>query len=330
MERREFILWLIAAGLIPLELVGCGSKSPDGSEGDNVSAYEPKANPAANPPAGPAGTGGAGARGIGASKLVVANGSDPETLLDKGFAAMGGIAAWVRKGDVVAIKPNFSVPVAPDSGAVTDPRLVAGLVRRCLAQGAKEVKVIDYPFTNPAMCLERTGIKTAVEAAGGRLIVPSTLNDKFYRQVSLKGPHLKTAYFSYDVLEADLFISFPILKHHGSTKLTMSLKNMMGLVWNRQALHSSNLDASIPELTAFKQPHLIIMDAIRGITEKGPRGPGNIREYNQLIFGTDPVAVDAYGAELFGLKPTDVRHLKAAADMGLGQIDWGKLPLVKA
>ena len=105
----------------------------------------------------------------------------------------------------------------------------------------------------------------------------------------------------------------------------MGLKNMMGLVWDRGFFHRTDLHRTIAELSAFKKPHLIIMDAIKGITTHGPMGPGTIREYNQVIFSTDPVATDAYGAELFGMKATDIGHVAIAAELGIGTIDWKKL-----
>ena len=141
---------------------------------------------------------------------------------------------------------------------------------------------------------------------------------------------LQSMQYSKDVLDADVFISFPILKHHNGTGLTMGLKNMMGLVWDRGFFHRTDLHRAIAECAAFKKPDLVIMDAVRGITTHGPMGPGTIREYNQLIFSTDPVAADAYGTELFGLKPADIAYIGMAADLGAGTLDWKKLSMVRA
>jgi uncharacterized protein (DUF362 family) len=107
------------------------------------------------------------------------------------------------------------------------------------------------------------------------------------------------------------------------------MKNLMGLIWDRRYLHSSDLHQGIAELAAFRKPHLTIMDAIRGITDNGPVGPGPVREYGQVIFGTDQVAIDAYSASLFGMKPQDVGYIRIASEMGLGQIGWEKLKIQK-
>ena len=150
-----------------------------------------------------------------------------------------------------------------------------------------------------------------------------------FRPVSYSGKTLTSFDYVKDVLDADLFINFPILKHHRGAKLTLGMKNLMGLVWDRRYFHSSDLHQGIAELAAFRKPHLTIMDAIRGITDNGPVGPGPIREYGQVVFGTDQVAIDAYAANLFGMKPQEVGYIRIAAEMGLGNIHWDKLKLQK-
>ena len=311
MRRREFIKSTIASSMIFAGLSGCASRKTSGDVGI--------------PPKTPEVSGTAPSASSIAPLMVVVNGNDPNELMERGLAAMGGIGRFVKRGQTVALKPNFSVPRTPDQAATTNPVLVAALVRRCLAAGASEVKVIDYPFTNAQMCLENTGIRREVEAAGGIVLVPNKLTSQFYKPVNAGGSVLQSMQYSKDVLDADVFISFPILKHHNGTGLTMGLKNMMGLVWDRGFFHRTDLHRTIAECAAFKKPDLVIMDAVRGITTHGPMGPGTIREYNQLIFSTDPVAVDAYGTELFGHKPSEIEYIGIAAALGLGTADWKNL-----
>ncbi|HWR40009.1 MAG TPA: DUF362 domain-containing protein [Patescibacteria group bacterium] len=312
MDRRGFIS-SVGCGLLSLGLAGCGLADTDKKD---TAKTPPASAPAPLPSGGPD-----------RNKLVVAEGTDPNNLIEKGFAALGGIGAWVKKGNSVVIKPNFSVPRKPEEAATTNPQLVAALVRQCLAAGAKEVKVIDYPFNSPPVCLTNSGIKAAVEAAGGKAYVTNA--QSFYTQVDAGGSVLKTMLFSQDVLAADVFINFPILKHHGITKLTMGLKNMMGLVWDRGYFHRTDLNQTIAELAAFRKPHLTILDATRGITANGPGGPGPIQEWKQVVFGVDQVAVDTYGATLFGMAPADIAYLPLAAQLGLGEMDLRKMTVVK-
>ena len=311
MRRREFIKWTALGSISLMGLSGCVANKASGDAGIPQKITEASTSVSYGSSAEPA--------------MVVVNGSDPNELVERGLQAMGGIGRFVKRGQTVAVKPNFSVPRTPDQAATTNPVMVAALVRRCLAAGASEVKVIDFPFTNTQMCLENSGIRREVESAGGLVYVPNKLTSQFYSSVNAGGSILQSMHYSKDVLDADVFISFPILKHHSGTGLTMGLKNMMGLVWDRGFFHRTDLHRTIAECAAFKRPNLIIMDAVRGITTNGPMGPGTIRDYNQLVFSTDPVASDAYGAELFGHKPSDIEYINIAAGLGVGTADWKKL-----
>jgi uncharacterized protein (DUF362 family) len=312
MDRREFLKMTAMAGLGAALLPGCMASPPKPA---------PRPAPASGRETAAAPQGGG---------LIVAEGTDPAEMLARGLAALGGIGALVKRGATVVLKPNFSVPRTPEEAATTNIALVGALVRTCLAAGAKTVKVIDYPFTNPVICLEKTGMKAAVAAAGGRIYTLNGGRDKYFKPVQIGGQALAAAEYSKDVLEADVFINMPILKHHNGTMLTLGMKNLMGLVWDRGYFHRTDLHRCIAETAAFKRPQLVILDALRGITNNGPMGPGPIREYNQLVFGTDQVAVDAYGATLFGLKPADIGYIRIAAELGVGRMDVDKVPVRKA
>ena len=314
MDRRQFIKTAALAG-VSLTTLGCMN-----------SAKETNVAPTTTTPAVTSPT----AQSAPAFDLTVAQGTEPTSLLDRGFKALGGIDRFVKKGANVVIKPNFSVPRTPEEAATTNTIMVAALVKMCLAAGAREVKVVDQPLNSstPVLCLERTGIKKAVEEAGGKVFTYNGVREAF-RPVNFAGKTLTNFEYVKDVLDADLFINFPILKHHRGAKLTLGMKNLMGLIWDRRYFHSSDLHQGIAELAAFRKPHLTIMDAIRGITDNGPVGPGPIKEYGQVVFGTDQVAIDAYSASLFGMKPQDVGYIRIASEMGIGKIDWEKLKIQK-
>ncbi|MDR3560649.1 MAG: DUF362 domain-containing protein [Negativicutes bacterium] len=309
MERRDFIKAAALASLT-LPVLGCMGKSPTASDAKPSTA-------AWNVPTPPV-------------DLTVVQGTEPVEMLERGLKAIGGIQRYVKQGGSVVIKPNFSVPRTPEEAATTNTAMVAALVKMCLAAGAKEVKVVDQPLNSstPVLCLEKTGIKAAVEAVGGKVFTYNGNRD-FFRPVTTNGKILTNLEFSKDVLDADLFINFPILKHHRGAKLTLGMKNFMGLIWDRRFFHTSDLHQCIADLAAVKKPHLTIMDAFRGITDNGPVGPGPIKEYGQLVLGTDQVAIDAYSAALFGMKPEEVDYIRLAAAAGIGQIQWEKLKMQK-
>ena len=308
MYRREFLKAAALAGA-SLSVLGCMGKTTEVSTAPAAAPFTP---------------------GKPSHDLTIVQGTDPVTLINRGLQAVGGLKQYVKQGGTVVIKPNVSVPRTPEEAATTNTVMVATLVKMCLEAGAKEVKVVDMPLNSstPVLCMERTGIKTAVEAAGGKMFTYNGVRD-FFTPVSHNGKIMSNFEFSKDVLAADLFINFPILKHHRGAKMTLSMKNMMGLIWDRRHLHSTDLHQGIAELAAYRNPHLIIMDAIKGITDNGPVGPGPIREYGQLILGTDPVAIDSYAASMFGLKPNEVGHIRLAAEAKVGEMNWEKLRIQK-
>ena len=243
-------------------------------------------------------------------------------MIEKGFSELGGIGQFVKKGDTVVIKANFSVPRKPEEAATTNPTLVAAVVKQCLSVGAKAVNVIDFPFSGPT-CLNISGIKDAVEKAGGKAFNINTQNS--FQTVEMGGENLKSTLYSKDVLNANVFINMPILKNHTQATVTISLKNMMGLVWDRGHFHRTDLSSCIAELSRYRKADLIIMDAMRGIIDRGPTGPGTIREWNQVVFGLDPVAMDAYGCQLYGVNAGKVPHIVKSAQLGVGEMDLSKV-----
>ena len=307
MNRRKFIKTAVSAGVSSVLLSGClsnerkvlvqGNKPQNGNASDETSSL--------------------------AGKMVIAEGTDPEVLMNKGLASMGGIEQFVKKGNLVAIKPNFSYTLGPEAAVTTNPLLVGALVRKCLQAGAREVRVVDHTFGSGEGFLEASGIQSAVSSAGGRAFNINSHDN--YRMVSVNQAILKEVDYSKDVLDADAFINIPILKQCRHTEITAGFKNLMGIVWDRGVFHQTDLNQTIAEVATVRKPTLTILDAIRGITANGPSGPGPIKEWKQVIFGTDMLAVDAYGASLLNFNAVDVKHLVIAGKLGIGKLNWQSL-----
>jgi len=258
-------------------------------------------------------------------KLAVASKSDPASAARAAVAAIGGMSAFVRKGDFVVIKPNAAWARPPEAAATTNPDVLAGLVAMCKEAGAGEILVIDHAIDQPAeMVFTLTGIKAAAEKAGAR--VRAAQNESMYRRIEMPaGSVLASDQVIKDVLRADVFINVPIAKTHGETTLTLGMKNLMGVIWNRQAWHSSDLHRCIAEFAGVVKPDLVVLDATRLLLTNGPKGPGNTKHVGQVVAGTDQVAVDAYGASLFGIKASEIEHIALAHQRGLGEIDYRKV-----
>ncbi len=260
--------------------------------------------------------------------IAVRNGGAVE-MFEAGIAVLGGMKAFVGKGRKVVIKPNIAWDQPPEIPANTNPELIAAIVRHCLAAGAAKVTVFDHTCHNWERSYKTSGIAKAVTDAGGSM-APANLVDH-YREVGLpKARILKKALIHNEMLDCDVFINVPILKHHGGAKLSLCMKNLMGVVWDRRFFHSKGLDQCIADMCfAPRKPDLNIIDAYRILRKNGPQGraeeDGEIAKYQML--GTDMVALDAAAARLFGMKPEDLGFVKFAAEMGAGEGDLAKVKI---
>jgi len=254
--------------------------------------------------------------------LAVARGGEPEDLVRRALAALGGIERFVKKDARVIIKPNICTDYHTyEYATTTNPWVVGALVKLAWEAGAKTVQVMDTGFGgSPKSGYDRSGIQEQVELAGGEMVVMPSF--KYVSSPIPDGRDIKEWEFYEDILNADMLINVPIAKDHGSTRLTLGMKNLMGVVLNRGGLHA-NLGQRIADITSRIRPGLTVIDAVRILTANGPTG-GNLDDVKKLdtvIASPDIVAADSYATRLFDLKPDDIRYIVAAADMGLGRKD---------
>lgn len=264
----------------------------------------------------------------GAYDLVAVKGGEPAVMFDQAMASMGGMRAFVPKGAKVVVKPNIGWDVPPDRGGNTHPQLVRRIIEHCLEAGAKEVSVFDHTCDSWSRCYRNSGIETAVKDAGGK-IAPGN-NEGYYQKVAVpKGRRLVEAKVHELVLDADVFINVPVLKHHSSSMVTVGMKNLMGIVWDRWYWHRNDLHQCIADFVSYRKPTLTVVDAYNVMKQNGPRGVsvGDVVNMKSLIVSPDPVAADSAAAMIFGAQPSDIRHIKLAADMGLGKIDLKELAI---
>jgi uncharacterized protein (DUF362 family) len=260
-----------------------------------------------------------------AAYLAVARGAgaDPAELARRAIAAVGGIERFVKSGADVIVKPNICTAYhGPEYAATTNPQVVAAIVSLCLGAGAKRVRVMDYPFGgSPQSAYAVSGIEAAVKAAGGQMEAMKRIR---YREVAIPlGKVLKKSEIYGDILDADTVINVPIAKNHGSATLTLSMKNLMGTVFFRNAMHAQGLHQSIADLCTVVRPQLSVVDATRILLRNGPTG-GNLDDVKQtdtVIASADMVAADSYAATLFGLTANDIDYIRIGSEMGRGQMD---------
>jgi len=266
--------------------------------------------------------------------LVVISG-DPVSATKKALEAMGGISRFVKKGQRVILKPNMSFSRTPEFGATTHPLVVATVARICIEAGAHEVLVLDHTLHRPELCLERTGIRDACKNIPG-VHVLTVQERKFFREVKIPhGKVLERVEVIKDILESNVLINIPVAKSHSTTGVSLGIKGLMGLIWDRESFHSRyNINQALSDLATVIKPQLTILDATRALTSGGPGGPGEVKKTNLIIAGTDPVAVDSYGVSVvpwYGqtFKGRQVEHLFVAHQRGLGKIDTDQLNILK-
>ncbi|MBM4066212.1 MAG: DUF362 domain-containing protein [Planctomycetes bacterium] len=271
--------------------------------------------------------------------LVIAHGNVSDTadeptiikeMVRRALNALGGMDKLISKGNRVIIKPNIAWNQKPEFAANTNPYVVAALVELCREAGASVVKVMDHTCSaNPETSYENSGIAAAARKADAAVVY---INKSRFNDFAIPdGKVLKSWSFYEEMIyanEVDVLINVPIAKQHGTSRLSMGLKNVFGMIGgDRGSLHT-DIHPKIADLNKFIKIDLTVLDAFRILKNHGPTG-GRLDDVDnsperarRIIVSTDPVATDAYGATLFGIQPKDVGYIKESHEQGLGEIDF--------
>ncbi len=253
--------------------------------------------------------------------LVLVKNGGPKELVRKALELMGGIGRFVKPGQTVVLKPNMSWDRTPEYAANTNPEVAAEMVKLCLEAGAKKVLAFDRTCQEARRCYTNSGVEKAMDDAGASV---RFIRDSLFEPVKIENGLALTEWDFYrDALEADVYINLPVLKHHSLSRLSLGLKNTMGLIGkNRGKIHTS-FDKKIVDLNRVLVPQLTVLDATRILRSNGPSGGdiADVEEWKTVIAGTDPVIVDAWGVKLFGLEPASLGWLRYAEQAGLGSMD---------
>jgi uncharacterized protein (DUF362 family) len=262
--------------------------------------------------------------------LSLAEGSDYGAITKSAINALGGIQKFVKQGNVVVVKPNLGWDRKPEFAANTHPLVVKAIAEECLKAGAKKVKVFDNPCNDPRRCYENSGVAGALK--GIKNIELKYMEDERYKNTKLNGVFLKEWELYDEALSADVFINVPVAKHHGLTKVSLGLKNIMGIMGgNRGYLHRSIEDALV-DVNKLVKSHLTVIDATRILLNHGPQG-GNLKDVkilNKVLACRDIVAADAYATTFFGLNPQDISTTVTASKRGMGEMNLSKVKVIKA
>lgn len=267
--------------------------------------------------------------GPAAPDMAIAKSSrDPQALVEHAVTALGGMARFISRGDIVAIKPNIGWDRTPAQAANTNPLVVQALVRLVLDAGARQVVVTDASCNDARRSFQRSGIWRAAHDVGATVVLPT---EHRFRSMKLRGELLADWPVYKPLVEADKIINVPVAKHHNLCRYTGAMKNWYGILGGRRNRLHQNIDVSIADLATFIRPTLTVIDATRVLVRNGPQG-GNIddtREMFQVIASVDQVAADAYACTLIGERPMNIGYLRLGIERGLGTTELSALHVVE-
>ncbi|HXV19874.1 MAG TPA: DUF362 domain-containing protein [Desulfuromonadales bacterium] len=234
------------------------------------------------------------------------------------LAPLGGMAAFVRPGQKVLLKPNMLAGKEPEKAVTTHPEIVRAVIR--LAQQAGGVVAVgDSPgIGSPLQVAKRCGILPVIEETGAAFA-------PFAESVRIRprGGTFHELEIARDLLDADVVINLPKLKTHQMMGLTAGVKNLFGAVVGirKPRLHlQAGTDKAffalmLLELAEQIRPALTLVDAITAMEGEGP-GSGDPVHVGALLAGASPLAVDTVATALVGLSPEAVWTQRLALQTG--------------
>lgn len=261
----------------------------------------------------------------GAVDIGVGRGGDPGVGLRKALDGIGGIAHYIKPGDIVLIKPNVAFDRSPNLGATTHPEIIEALTRLLLIEcRAREVRVADNPVESPADCFAKSGVGPAVERAGGRVYLPDS---NAFRELKTPGATLIETwpFFYRPFKDVNKVIGLAPVKDHNLSQASIGIKNWYGLLGGRRNQFHQDIHEIISDLSIMIKPTLTILDGMHILMENGPTGgdPSNVKQGDVVMAGVDPVAMDAWAFEHLLERGQNLpEYLRKAEKKGSGRVDY--------
>lgn len=226
------------------------------------------------------------------------------------------------KGKSVLLKPNL-VEYSPNTCINTHPTVIAAAVDSLYRLGAASVVVAEGPghVRDTEMLIEECGLKKLLKEVGRTRFVDLNFDTPSRVKTTTALTALKELWLPNTLLAADVVISMPKIKTHHWAGVTLSLKNLFGVVpgsvygWPKNILHWQGIDNSIVELASTVPIHYVIADGVEAMEGNGPLH-GRRKALGCLVFADDSVAVDATCCHLMGILPARVLHLVMAGPLG--------------
>lgn len=255
--------------------------------------------------------------------LAIAHGKEHEATMRAAFGALGGIDRFIKKGDVVMIKPNVAFDRPPALAATTHPDALRALAKLVREAGAAKVFIADNPINSPTGCFLKSGLRQVASELDLDLLYPESNS---FAPLQLNGEILRHwTFFNAPFKRATKVIGLAPCKDHNLCHASMTMKNWYGLLGGRRNQFHQHIHSIVSDFALMMKPTLVVLDGMNVLMSNGPTGGrlSDVKPMGTIVAGTDMVAVDAYGyTHLMERDLAELTYIHKAHDRGLGNKNW--------
>lgn len=255
--------------------------------------------------------------------MAIAHGTDHDSTIRAAIGALGGMGRFIRKGDVVMIKPNVAFDRPAALAATTHPDALRAVARLVREAGASKILVADNPINSPAGCFLKSGLRDVANELNLDLLYPETGR---FSPLQLDGEILRHWTFFHEPFKrATKVIGVAPCKDHNLCHASMTMKNWYGLLGGRRNQFHQHIHSIVSDFALMMKPTLVVLDGMSVLMKNGPTGGrlSDVKRAGTVVAGTDMVAVDSYGySNLMGRDLAELTYIHKAHDRGLGNKNW--------
>ncbi len=258
--------------------------------------------------------------------LAIAHGAEHDATVRAAIGALGGMSRFIRKGDVVMIKPNVAFDTPPALAATTHPETLRAVAKLVLEAGAARVFIADNPINSPAGCFLKSGLRQVADVLNVDLLYPESGS---FAPLQLDGEVLRNwPFFHEPFKKATKVIGVAPCKDHNLCHASMTMKNWYGLLGGRRSQFHQYIHSIVSDFALMMKPTLVVLDGMNVLMKNGPTGGrlSDVKQMGTVVAGTDMVAVDSYGyTHLMGRDLAELTYVHKAQARGLGNTNWKDL-----
>jgi uncharacterized protein (DUF362 family) len=255
--------------------------------------------------------------------LAIAHGAEREAVVRAALGALGGMGRFIKKGDVVVLKPNVAFDTPPPLGATTHPETLRAVAMLVLEAGAARVYVADNPINSPTGCFLKSGLRQVADDLKLDLLYPQSNS---FAPLQLDGEVLHNwTFFHEPFKKATKVIGIAPCKDHNLCHASMTMKNWYGLLGGQRSQFHQYIHSIISDFALMIKPTLVVLDGMNVLMKNGPTGGrlSDVKPMNTIVAGTDMVAVDACGyTRLMERDLAELEYVHKAHERGLGNKNW--------